>query len=106
MESTLKDGQILLINKLVYLFNSPQVGDIVILQFPGDPERRMFVKRIVGTPMQTIRAGSRDYYGEISSKEVTLGQGEYFVLGDNREQSGDSRIWGTVPRENIIGKSF
>lgn len=104
MYPTLKDKQVLIVNKIYYLMVPPLPGDIVIMQFPGDPSRRMFVKRVFGVPGDKIKSNSIDKYGEVSSKELSIKLGEYYVLGDNRLKSGDSRYWGTVPRENIIGK--
>ena len=103
MYPTLKDKQILLVNKISYLLDRPQSGDIIILQFPGDPEKRIFVKRVIGIPGDSLIANQVDKFGEISKNSLKLGSGEYYVLGDNRQVSGDSRLWGTVPRENIMG---
>lgn len=103
MFPTLTDQQLLVVNKIYTLVHPPKKGDIVILQFPGDPERRMFVKRIIGEPSNKFSSGMIDQYGEVSTTNFKLGVGQYYVLGDNRAGSGDSRIWGSVPRENIIG---
>lgn len=103
MHPTLKNRQVLFVNKIYALIHPPKKDDVVILQFPGDPERRMFVKRIIGEPGNEFIAGTSDRYGEVSTKSFKLGVGQYYVLGDNRAGSGDSRIWGSVPRENIIG---
>lgn len=103
MYPTLKDNQIILVNKISALVLSPQKGDIVIMQFPGDTKRRIFVKRVIGTPGDSFKANQKDENGQVATKNIHLNKGEYYVLGDNRPESGDSRIWGTVPREYIIG---
>ena len=95
----------------------PSVGDVVVFRWPVD-ERQFFVKRIIGLPGDTIRIergvvyrnGSplEEPYIEHESYETIVGriiqEGEYYVLGDNRAQSDDSRRWGAVPEENIIGE--
>ncbi len=95
----------------------PSVGDMVVFRWPVD-ERQFFVKRIIGLPGDTIRIergvvyrnGSplEEPYIEHESYETIVGriiqEGEYYVLGDNRAQSDDSRRWGSVPEENIIGE--
>ena len=95
----------------------PSVGDVVVFRWPVD-ERQFFVKRIIGLPGDTIRIergvvyrnGSplEEPYIEHESYETIVGriiqEGEYYVLGDNRAQSDDSRRWGSVPEENIIGE--
>ena len=95
----------------------PSVGDVIVFRWPVD-ERQFFVKRIIGLPGDTIRIergvvyrnGSplEEPYIEHESYETIVGriiqEGEYYVLGDNRAQSDDSRRWGSVPEENIIGE--
>lgn len=95
-------------------------GEVVILKYPGDPEHRTFIKRIIGTPGDTveIRTGkvyvnnsqlTEDYLapGVVTSPDVapkTLGDDEYFTVGDNRPVSNDSRFFGPVERRFIIGR--
>ena len=95
----------------------PSVGDVVVFRWPVD-ERQFFVKRIIGLPGDTIRIERgvvyrngtplEEPYIEHESYETIVGriiqEGEYYVLGDNRAQSDDSRRWGAVPEENIIGE--
>lgn len=111
-DPTLKDGA-------VYLFGEPQRGDIVVFRFPRDPSRD-FIKRIIATPGDTvdIRQGrvyvnntlvDEFYINEVPNYSMPperMSPGRYFVLGDNRNNSSDSHVWGPVPRDNIIGKAW
>ena len=97
----------------------PQRDDVVVFAYPYDPSQ-MFVKRIIGEPGDRVRledgvvylngAPLEEAYVEYGSHEtlaeVTVGEGEYFVVGDNRPGSSDSRTWGTVSREAIVGKTW
>ena len=119
MEPSLHDGEYLIVNKLVYRFRSPQRGDIVVFAFPGD-EARDFIKRIVGLPGDKVRIvkgrlkinGKRVKEPYLDNRSFSswgpkvLGESEYFVLGDNRDNSSDSRNWGMLPRANIMGKAW
>jgi signal peptidase I len=120
-------GDYLIIDEISYRFNEPQRGDVIVFKYPKNPSQR-FIKRVIGLPGETIEI--KDGQITISGKgnqqqildetsylpnaksttygnvQVTLGEKEYFVLGDNRAYSSDSRTWGTLPRENIIGKVF
>ena len=100
-----------------YAIHAPKRGEIVVFQFPRDPSKD-FVKRVVGLPGEQIemRDGKVFVDGEfleepyLSAKDnsdrspVLLGEGEYYVLGDNRSRSNDSRSWGAVPEANLRGK--
>ncbi len=101
-----------------YLFDAPQRGEVVVFRFPVDPSRD-FVKRVIAVPGDSveIRNGNvfvndkaleepytLDYPRGITMIEQVMGPDEYFVLGDNRLQSNDSKNWGPVPLENIVGK--
>ena len=127
MESSFKDGNYLIINEISYRFSEPQRGDVVVFRFPEDP-KQFFIKRIVGLPNETIEIKNNkvkiineqnpdgfvlnesDY---LDSSQITEGslrvklyENEYFVLGDNRLHSSDSRRWGTLDKNFIIGKVF
>jgi signal peptidase I len=119
MEPTLSDGDRLVVNKLAYRFRDPQVGDIVMLYYPLDPDKT-FVKRIVAGPTDVIRSVEGQLYrndtllpDDFATDEVrsvdtwgpeVIKPGSYFVVGDHRNSSSDSRAWGSVPRRYIIGR--
>lgn len=118
------NGDYLIVDELSYKFHSPERGDVIVLKFPYDPSQR-FIKRIIGLPGETIEikdgkvviysADTKDalildetaYLGALrtpGSVKVQLKEGEYFVLGDNREFSSDSRSWGTLGTQYIVGR--
>jgi signal peptidase I len=124
MSDTLADGEIMLVTKPEYLFGEPKVGDVIICKYPGRKE--YFVKRLMGGPGDVIEVKSNVVYrnGEaieepyltgdrnddgFSMVPFTLGQGEYFVMGDNRDNSHDSRNYysagvpAALTRDQIIG---
>jgi signal peptidase I len=103
-----------------FLFHGPQRGDVIVFRYPKDPSRD-FIKRIIGVPGDRVRvvdgivyvndvALDEDYIsahaGRDLEEEMVVPEGNYFVLGDNRPNSSDSRAWGFVPEENIIGKAL
>ena len=122
MDPTFEDGQYLIVDEITYRFREPERGEVIIFRYPKDPSK-FFIKRVVGLPGETILIQK----GKVSIKEDeetvvleepytqgltikdmsrNLGDNEYFVLGDNREASSDSRIWGPVPREDVIGRAL
>ncbi len=119
MAPTLEDQDRLIVNKLAYKLHDPQKGDIVMLLYPSDP-RKSFVKRIIAEPNDTIRSVDghvyvndipvaddyvpEEYRMHDSWGPETLPDGYYFVMGDHRNNSSDSRSWKYVPKKYIIGK--
>lgn len=116
MEPNLYEKQRLIIDKVSYRFHPPQRNDIVVLKVPGMEE--MLVKRIIGLPGETVEVRRGVVYvndeplpepfphdlGFQSMPLVTLGPLSYFVMGDNRDNSNDSRAFGPVKREHILGR--
>ncbi|MDK2897253.1 MAG: signal peptidase [Candidatus Atribacteria bacterium] len=123
MKPTLVPGERVLVAKFIYRFTEPTRGDIVVFKYPID-NRKNLIKRIVGLPGEEVEikdgqvfingeplAGeqfARTYYdvGYYGTEKRVIPEGHYFVLGDNSENSDDSRFWGYVPREKILGKAF
>lgn len=125
MEPTFNNGEYLIVDQLSYRFNEPARGDVIILRFPRD-ESVFFIKRVIGLPGETIEiVGSEIIIRPVSGEAFTLDEsyipseriqnefgvhtlksGEYFVMGDNRKESSDSRSWGPLSEEDVIGKAF
>ncbi len=124
MDPTFDNGQYLVVDELSYRFDEPSRLDVVIFKYPKDPSQ-YFIKRIIGLPNETVRIDQNSVTittkngEEIALNEPyvvnkgnggtltkTLSDGEYFVMGDNRPESSDSRFWGILPRENIVGRAF
>ena len=121
MAPTLEDQDRLIVNKLEYRLphHDPRVGDIVMLLYPDDPEKS-FVKRVVAEPGDTIRSvNGRVYRNDVLLPDDFIPEeyrdhdtwgpevvraGYYFVMGDHRNNSSDSRTWGLVPKKYIIGR--
>ncbi|KUK13876.1 MAG: signal peptidase I [Synergistetes bacterium] len=118
MVPTLEPGDRILVLKFYYYFTDPKRGDIVVFRFPLDPSKDL-IKRIVAVGGDVVKISNghlyvngkevnepyvvnRDFYNMPS---VTVPKGFFFVLGDNRPNSEDSRYWGFLPRENIKGKA-
>jgi signal peptidase I len=126
MEPTLHVGDRIVVNKLSVRFGTINVGDIVVFKAPptehcGDGNFPDLVKRVIGLPGQTLTSKGNTVYvdGKVlkepwtywktlspAIKKITVPANSYFVLGDWRSNSCDSRFWGTVPRSDIIGKAF
>lgn len=125
MVPTLKIGDRLLANKIVYRVREPKRGEVVIFRYPEDPKRD-FVKRLVafggervsikdgrifinGRPTENSILNMRYYYSDGpygGEQEIEVPRASYYVLGDNSFNSKDSRYWGFVPRKYLVGKAL
>ncbi len=122
MKPNFHNGDYLIIDELSYRFQDPQRGDVIVFKFPEDTRQR-YIKRIIGLPGEIVSINNdtitiskdqktfqlKESYiptslPTLGNETITLGNNEYFVLGDNRPFSSDSRVWGTVPAQDIIGK--
>ncbi len=122
MEPTLHNQEYILVNKAAYVFHAPQRGDVIVFEYPLDPQVD-YVKRIIAIPGDVISiVGEKVTVDGVTLSEPyvnpadpfnpfapiynsTIPPGNYFVMGDNRGNSSDSRQWGFVPRQNIIGQA-
>ena len=125
MEPNFENGDYLIVDELSYRLREPQRGEVIVFKYPGNLSQR-YIKRIIGLPGETIdikegeiviSSQGKKYvldesrylppdFKTLGTDLITLGQDEYFVLGDNRLFSSDSRRWGPLPREDIIGRVF
>ncbi len=125
MAPTFETGEYLIVDRATYHIEQPQRGDVIIFRYPNEPSK-FFIKRVIGLPGETVELangittiidtsdGARTTLDEPYLKTdrtdehitIRLSSDEYFVMGDNRGASSDSRNWGPVPRENIIGRAF
>lgn len=126
MEPNFYDHEYLVVDEISYRFNAPSRGDIVVFRYPRDPQE-FFIKRIIGLPGEKIQIKEgkvfiysnerpegyeliEDYLDKntktysLDSEVIELSSNEYFVLGDNRDSSKDSRSFGAVNRSFLIGK--
>ncbi len=126
MEPAFENGDYLIVDQISYRFGDPQRGEVVVFRYPNAPAHR-YIKRIIGLPGETIEIeeGLVTIYSQNNSQilldesdylfpdidtsgeiNITLTENEYFVLGDNRPASADSRRWGPLTREDIVGRVF
>lgn len=124
MDPTFETNQYLIVDQLTYRTHEPKRGDVVIFRFPLNP-KDFYIKRIIGLPNESVAIrGSDIYIQEKDSKDfykidepylefqssntmtISLGENEYFVMGDNRPNSSDSRHWGVLPKEFIVGRAY
>src|SRR3989338_7604254 len=122
MEPNFHNWDYLIVDELSYRFREPQRGEVIVFKFPNNPADR-YIKRIIALPGETVQveAGKvsvyrgqqevaldeREYLSLLDtpgSVQTTLGPNEYFVMGDNRPESSDSRSWGTLSEDLIIGR--
>lgn len=125
MEPAFVDGEYLVIDELSYRFREPERGEIIVFRYPEQPTQ-FFIKRVVGLPGETVRIDggqvviiNKEYpQGAVLNEQTYLEAGlrtggkvtteleadEFFVLGDNRPASSDSRSWGVLPRDDIVGR--
>ncbi len=121
MEPNFHDRQFVIVDKLSYFLREPRRGEAVVLRFPGDPEKTRYIKRIIGLPNEHIVIKDSQIYindlllperylekGIITDpdRDVTLGPDEYYCLGDNRENSNDSRVFGPIERRFFVGLAY
>ncbi len=123
MSPTFEDKEYLIIDELSYHLREPERGEVVVFRYPKEPKIH-FIKRIIGLPGETVTiqdskvkietvAGEEINLDEsyivgdfTANVRVKLGKTEYFVMGDNRDVSLDSRAWGPLPREMMTGRVF
>ncbi len=122
MDPTFESGDYLIVDEFTYHFKAPLRGSVLIFKYPKDT-KKSFIKRVIGLPNETVIISNGviaivnsenpegfildEPYIKLTKKENSLyklGPNEYFVLGDNRPASSDSRVWGPVPEDNIIGR--
>jgi signal peptidase I len=120
MEPTFSNGNYLLVDELTYRFREPERGEVVVFRYPQDTSS-YFIKRIIGLPGETVEVKNgqvdilkngvsqvlREPYvlqrAATADFSKTLGSDEYFVMGDNRSFSFDSRSWGPLPKDDVVG---
>lgn len=122
MHPTFENGDYLIVDEVSYRFENPERGDVIVFRYPGNPSI-FYIKRIIGLPGETVAInhgnvtitktdGSKETLDEsyvvaedaTYSAETHLGADQYFVLGDNRPNSSDSRVWGPLPANDIVGR--
>jgi signal peptidase I len=124
MVPTFQNGQYLIVDEISYRLHEPKRGDVIVFKYPKDTSL-YFIKRIIGVPGENVHIeGStitiknkenpegfvldESYVKNRSENkiDITLGANEYYVMGDNRSASSDSRVWGTLPRDLIVGRAY
>jgi signal peptidase I len=126
MDPTFETGEYLIVDQLSYRIGNPERGEVVIFKYPKD-QTKYFIKRVIGLPGETLEINgtqitiknaahpegfklTEPYIAanneKIDTMSITLKNNEYFVMGDNRRQSSDSRAWGTLPRNLVVGTPF
>ncbi len=124
MDPTFSTGQFLIVDRVTYRFEEPHRGDVIVFEYPNNPSV-YYIKRIIGLPGETVEVRGGEVFvmntlhpdglkldepyvdaSHNSSDTIRekLGDTEYFVMGDNRAQSSDSRVWGPLKRDLIVGR--
>lgn len=118
MQPNLNSSEFVVVNKTAYLFGHPERGDVIVFHYPHNPTDD-YIKRVIGLPGDKIRTDFTSVWvngvqlketyisapGNPSAQEWTVPANDYFVMGDNRPVSDDSRSWGFVPASFIVGKA-
>ena len=123
MHPTFENLDYLIVDEIIYAFRAPARGDVVVFRYPRNLSV-FYIKRVIGLPGETVSISrgvvtittvegttltlEEPYIvneDATYSKNTTLGADEYFVMGDNRPNSSDSRVWGPLPAKNIIGRA-
>lgn len=124
MEPTFETNDYLIVDRLTYRFEEPKRGDVVIFKYPKDPSK-YFIKRVIGLPGDTVVLSGTGVtiknsahpegfsieqpyvvFGQAEDRSFVVGPDEFFVMGDNRAASLDSRAWGDLPAQNIVGRAL
>jgi signal peptidase I len=124
MSPTFETGQYLIVDQLSYRFHDPVRGDVIIFKYPGNT-KIFYIKRIIGLPGETVNINENTVtiinsdnpngfildesfviFPKETFMEKTLSDSEYFVMGDNRAASSDSRVWGPLSKDLVVGKAF
>lgn len=125
MVPTFTNRDYLIVDEISYRFEEPKRGDVIVFRYPKDPSK-FFIKRVIGLPGETVSINSgtvtiknttnpdgftldEPYIKSTTEQGIaptTLGDGEFFVMGDNRNASSDSRSWGLLPEKNIVGRAL
>lgn len=124
MFPTFHNKEYLIVDEISYIVRSPRRGEVTIFRYPSDPSR-FFIKRIIGMPNETIEIKNgvvkiinkenpngfileEPYLNEkfLTTETFATGNDQYFVMGDNRNRSSDSRSWGVLPKKFMIGRAY
>jgi len=124
MEPNFQNGDYLIVDELSYRLREPERGEVIVFKYPRNISQR-YIKRIIGLPGEAVEIKDGKvtvyqknseikvldesnylpaYFQTSGNLRINLNENEYFVLGDNRSSSSDSRIWGSLPKEDIIGR--
>ena len=117
MQPNLYEGEYVIVDKVSYSLNSPQRGDIIVFEKTAQPD---LIKRVIGLPGDTVEVRNAQVFvngtalvepyvanpPNYAFGPVQVEPGRYFVMGDNRSNSSDSHVWGTIPRDTIVGRAW